>query len=116
MESKQLSSTGFILGEVENIPEYYVDGITSSFLGSPVSKITFHSVKELTDEGKEVRNPRVRLVIQTGALVEFCRTILAIGTANTEALQSGFEQNKAQLGLLLQGIEVPLFVPPQESQ
>lgn len=112
MEYKQLQSNGFVAVENDHLPEYYVDGVSTSFLGTPVSKITFHSVKELGDDGKEVRMPKVRLVIQTGALVEFCRMILAIGTENKEGLQAGYDINKMQVGHLLEGLTVPHFKGP----
>lgn len=107
MENKAIVSTGSIVGDSDNLPEFYVDGVSASFFGAPVSKITFHSVREVTDEGNEVRVPKIRLTMPTGSLIDFCRTVLALGAANTEALESGFDMNKEQVKRLLDGISIP---------
>jgi hypothetical protein len=110
MENNSIVSKGYIVGDPDDLPEFYVDGVSNSFFGAPVSKITFHSVRDMTDEGNEVRVPKIRITMPTGSLIEFCRTVLALGVANTEALESGFEMNKEQIGRLLDGISISPIV------
>lgn len=111
MRDKPTISSGHVV-EPGQPREFYVDGISSSFLGAPVSKITFHSVNEIDSEGKERRQPIVRLVIQTGALLEFCRNTLAISMANQDGIEAGYTWNSQQIQHFLQGIEISELPPP----
>jgi len=107
---KPIIADGFIVSE-GNPREFYVDGVTNSFLGSPVSKITFHTVTGIDAEGREQRQPTVRLVLQTGALIEFCRNILSTSLTHKEGMKTGFNVNIQQLDHFLQGLEIADLPP-----
>lgn len=76
-------------------------------IGIPTSRIVLHAVREVVD-GKEIREPAVRLVMPTQALLEMCRNILA-GAVNIPAhLPMAMAQLEQQYKSVLADISVPL--------
>jgi hypothetical protein len=86
--------------------EIYADGVTNSSLGIPLTKLTFHSVVDVTPEGNEVRKVTHRLTIPTNSLLEICRNILFHAKQNQEGLSGAYDHLKVFSDLMLKDITV----------
>ncbi|MBD8725731.1 hypothetical protein IFT43_20415 [Oxalobacteraceae sp. CFBP 13708] len=119
MDGKAVFAKGFEVKEPSTLPEIYVDGVHVMYLGTPISKLTFHGVDGIDDEGRESRVPQVRLVIPTGALIEMCRNILSFAEQNSSALSQGYDLQKAHLIQLTAGLNItpaPPFTHPSRQE
>lgn len=106
METKPFTAHGFVMDKPDSLPEVYADGIGASLLSIPMSKISFYSVSHITDDGLENRVPQVRIVMPTGALIEFCRNILATASQSGPGLQEGYEIQKKFVARVVDGLSI----------
>jgi hypothetical protein len=106
---------GYTFERRESTPEFYADGISEAFVGMPVSKLTFHSVRGI-DGGKERRVSVVQISVATPALFEICRNILAQGVVTGSMIEQGMDISKEQLKNVLKDVNVtttPPFTRPE---
>lgn len=88
--------------------EIFVDGVGTTIIGYPISKLTFFSVsniEKIEDGGiKEKREDVVRITILTNSLLEFCLKTIDNLYNNREAIESNSEVFKKKLDDLLLAI------------
>ena len=105
-EAATNKATGYTFEVREGTPEYYVDGVSDAFIGIPVSKITFHTVRGVSSTGMEDRASVITLAISTAALFEMCRNMLAQGIVAADQIHGGFDTTRDQVKDVLSGIAV----------
>lgn len=93
------------------IKEFFVDGVEKTFVGYPVSKVTFFSVNDVekneSGDVVEKREGVIRIAISTNRLLEFCIKTIETFQKNKESIESSsdsfknkFNENLADLNVI----------------
>lgn len=103
------SSVQYDLTVDSSMPEVFSDGVSQMLMGAGVSKLVFHSVSKPVfpgEENVEQRNGVLRLIIPTGALLEFCKQVIATAQTNVDALSEAGKQIDLQIRSVIGSVEI----------
>lgn len=92
----EAESAKFALTGIDDVHEVFADGTSDLLLGTPLAKLTFHSVLG-RDGDTEKRKAVVRIVIPTVALIEFAAKFVSAIAENREVITKSGEESFAQL-------------------
>jgi hypothetical protein len=92
----------------DNMPEVFTDGFSQLLMGTPISKLTFHSVMAPpnADSGVEQRQGVLRLAIATPVLLELCKNILFAAQENIEVLSESGNQIDIQIKKIMEDVNI----------
>ena len=91
----------------DTMPEIFTDGISHVLMGSPISKLTFHSVTNPADtETAEQRKGVLLLTISTPVLLELCRNILLTAQTSVDKLSSNGMKIDDQVKRIMEGVQI----------
>ena len=101
-------AVSFDLTICDDMPEVFADGFSQMMLGSPLTKLTLHTVTMPVSEGNaiEQRKGILRLVISTPVLLEMCRNVLANAQGAMHIIaQTGYQMD-SQIQKLMEGVSI----------
>ncbi len=93
----------------DDMPEMFVDGISSILMGNPISKLTFHSVRDPANpENNEIEQRKgvFLLTISTPVLLEICRSILSAAQSSIDDLSDGGKKFDTQVRKIMEGVDI----------
>lgn len=89
-------------GSIASARTVYVDGNVGAAFGPFLTKVHFHEVVGIENDGGELRKVVLNLVIPTPVLIEFCKNTLNAFTANSVQLTEAIAQQNDSLQKVLQ--------------
>ena len=100
----------------DQMPELFTDGVSQLLMGSPISKLTFHSVTNPAGPGDvfEQRTGVLRLIIPTPVLLEMCRNILLGAQSSLDLFGDAGKQIDARVRTLMSGVNI-MKLPAEEN-
>lgn len=95
----------------DSMPEIFSDGISQLLIGTPVSKLTFHTLVAPASNPNELeqRQGVFRLTIPTPVLLELCRNVLLAAQHSTTTFTEGGKMIDAQVKKIMAGISISVL-------
>lgn len=104
----KLGENSLLVGKA-NAPEIFADGMSQMLMGTPVSRVIFHTTLEsYSERAPEVRRAAAILVMPTGQLVEFALNILHAVKENEQRFLAGNAELERKWGELVKNLDVDL--------
>lgn len=90
------------------MPEIFSDGVSQLLLGTPNSKLTFHTLITPANHENEFeqRQGVLRLTIPTPVLLELCRNILVAAQGSVSLFSEGGKTVDTEVKKILNGVSI----------